>query len=83
MKMECETEREMMGLVGCKWGEMTDDVEIVEIEGGGGCMCRGWIIEARDLTEEKGMRMGWLLSWKCVAVETGLIFFFPDRPTVL
>lgn len=33
---------------------------------------RGWIMEARDLTEEEGMRMGWLLSWRRVAVETAL-----------
>ena len=39
----------------------------------------GWIIEAGDLTEEEGMRMGWLLSWKRVAVETVL---FPDRQTI-
>lgn len=32
-------------------------------------------MEARDLTEV-GMRMGWLLSWRRVAVETAL---FPDR----
>lgn len=54
-------------MVGCKWGEMTDWNEEL----------RGWIMEARDLTEEEGMRMGWLSSWRQVAVETAL--FFPDR----
>lgn len=34
-------------------------------------------MEARDLTEV-GMRMGWLLSWRQVAVETA---HFPDRQT--
>lgn len=58
------------GLVGCKWGEMTDWNEEL----------RGWIMEARDLTEEEGMRMGWLSSWRQVAVETAL-FFQTDRQT--
>lgn len=53
--------------MGCKWGEMTDWNEEL----------RGWIMEARDLTEEEGMRMGWLSSWRQVTVETAL--FFPDR----
>lgn len=50
-------------MVGCKWGEMTD-----------------W---SRELGEDYGgkrlgvgMRMGWQLSWRQVAVETAL---FPDR----
>lgn len=34
-------------------------------------------MEARDLTEVE-MRMGWLLSWRQVAVETAL-FFQTDR----
>lgn len=68
-----QTERERKrwwGLVGCKWGEMTDWNEEL----------RGWIMEAKDLTEEEGMRMGWLSSWRQVAVETAL-FFQTDRQT--
>ena len=32
-------------------------------------------MEARDLTEV-GIRMGWLSSWRRVALETAFFFFF-------
>ena len=38
-------------------------------------------MEARDLTEV-GIRMGWLSSWRRVAVETALFFFLSSRQTV-